>query len=59
MISVKILGNWDNMIFEESVSSAQRFSKVYDLSRVRGNPRGGTFTFEISDDRGVLKSIAL
>ena len=65
-ISVKIFDRWDNMIFEESVSSAQRFSKVYNLKYMGypSNPpsswtRGGTFTFEISDDRGVLKSITL
>ena len=60
-ISVKIFDHWDNMIFEESVSSLQRFSKVYNL-KVMSNPswmKGGTFTFEISDDRGVLKSITL
>ncbi len=65
-ISVKIFDRWDNMIFEESVSSAQRFSKVYNLKYMGypSNPpsswtRGGTFTFEISDDTGVLKSITL
>ena len=59
MISVKIFGNWDNLIFEESISSDQGFSKVYNLSKARGNPIWGTFAFEISDDKRFLKRITL